>query len=196
MYPISYKFVASGLFQRFAKPLLYSIGMSGSGQRMNPADYKNLNSLDSVDWEGQFVRVPIIIDHSEMRSPLSIDDCIMSVTQTKNIVRTVVPGLDGTIKEFICKGDYEITLNCAVMAVDMDGNPIDEYPTDGIRAVVEMCDVADSLEVSSMFLRDVFGITSIVISGYEVEQQTYSNRQEIKINAVSDMEYMIRSEQI
>lgn len=196
MLPISYQFVASGLFQRFAKPLLYGIGMSGKEPAMNPADYNGLKALDSVDWNGQFVRVPIVIDNPKMSQPLTIEDCVMSVTQTKNIVRTVVPGLDGTIKEYNCKGDYEITMQCAVVAIDGDGNQIDEYPVDGIRAVIEMCDVVDSLEVSSWFLRDVFGITSIVVSGYSTEQQTHSNRQEISINAMSDMEYVIKSEQI
>lgn len=196
MFPVSYQFVASGMFQRFAKPLLYSLGMAGKEPAMNPSEYKNLKALDSVDWNGQFVRVPIVIDHPDMSQPLTIEECVMSVTQSKNIVKTVVPGLDGTIKEYSCKGDYEITMQCAVTAVDANGNQIDEYPTDGIRAAVEMCDVADSLEVSSWFLRDVFGITSIVISEYSIEQQTYSNRQEISINASSDMEYVIKSEQI
>lgn len=196
MFPVSYKFVASGIFQRFTKPLLYSIGMGGSSPRINPADYVGLKALESVDWEGKFVRVPIIIDHPDMSQPLTIEDCVMSVSQTKNIVRTVVPGLNGTIKEYSSMGDYEITMECAVIAVDDSGNQLDEYPTDGIRAVVEMCEIADSLEVSSVFLRDVFSITSIVIAGYRVDQQTYSNRQEISINAVSDMEYLIKSEQI
>jgi hypothetical protein len=131
-----------------------------------------------------------------------IDEAIITLTQKKNIVSTSIIGGKGTVKEFITSEDIEIKISAALVALDDAGNIIDEYPEEGVRALRKILDSEGTISTrntnnpnqTSKFLA-MFDIDRIVITDYSITDMGYSNRQEISIDAVSDYDYTIYSEE-
>lgn len=114
------------------------------------------------------------------------NECIITITQTKNIVTTPLQGRSGTIKEYISDGDYEISIEAGITNEEGDM----EYPEDKITALHRILSLPIALPVYSDFFK-IFGIESIVIKSYNLVQETHSNRQSIQITAISDTPYEI-----
>ena len=96
-----------------------------------------------------------------------IKECLVTINQEKNIVATPIDGRKGTIKEYISDGDYQITLDVGI-SNDIDFYDVDnntkhqEYPSDKIRAFIELLEVGESLIVDSWLLKK-FGVYNITI---------------------------------
>ncbi len=119
-------------------------------------------------------------------------ECIITVNQEKNIVVTPLQGKDGTVKEYISDGDYQITIDAAVSSYDAPGNEDrTAYPMEQIRALVKMLKVKDGLELQSDFLT-LFDITSAVVKSYGMVQETHSNRQSFQLQLLSDTPFEIK----
>lgn len=122
------------------------------------------------------------------------EECIISVNQEKNIVTTALQGRNGTVKEYISDGDYQISINAAVSSYEGEGTDYEtvlEYPEDKAKQVVELLELPETLSVQSDFL-EVFGIKSVVVTGFSLEQETHSNRQSFQIQMLSDEPYEIK----
>lgn len=100
-------------------------------------------------------------------------------------------GMDGTVKEYINDGDYNLNIVVGIAAV-RDGVIVDEYPADGLRELRTFLDEKAALSVQSDFL-DVFDINRLVIKSFSVTQDTASNYQSVSLSAVSDEEYNVYS---
>ena len=112
---------------------------------------------------------------------LTINTVLMTITQTKNIVKTPMQGRDGTVKEFISLGDYVIGLNGAL--VNEDG---EAYPAEQVNALIELMKVPESLEFTSEFI-DRFGSFELTIEAWDIPQkQGERSQQQFSIKAVSD----------
>jgi len=113
---------------------------------------------------------------------LRINDVLMTVSQQKNIIKTPVQGLNGTIKEYIADQDYRIRIEGGFY----DSNP-GKYPAQSVADLIEFLKVSNPLKVSSSFLQR-FSIHDIVIESYSVpEQRASRNTQLFIINAISDV---------
>lgn len=129
------------------------------------------------------------------------NEVVMSVSQERNIVTTPLQGRDGTIKEFISNGDYNISIDAGVMAGtnETENNddetsfliPNDEYPEAELKKLGEILLAKRAIAVQSDFL-DIFNIKSVVIKSFIITQETHSNRQSIQIQMLSDMPYEIK----
>jgi hypothetical protein len=126
-------------------------------------------------------------------------ECVMTVSQEKNIISTALQGRSGTIKEYISDGDYQIEVSAAVQP-NADGNdndsekfsvPPDRYPMEELRELMILFRESESLEVSSGFL-DLFGVESVVVKSYEFTQETHQNRQSFRLTLLSDAPYEIK----
>ena len=122
---------------------------------------------------------------------LVINDAVCAISRAKNIVSTQLVGMDGTIKEYINDGDYQLNIAVGVVAV-RNGVIVDEYPKEGISELRAFLDEKESIDVYSDFL-DIFDINSIVIKSYSITQDTASNYQSVAISAVSDNVYNVYS---
>lgn len=112
--------------------------------------------------------------------PLQIDLAIIAVSQTKNIVTTAIQGKNGTIKEFISDGDYQVSINGVIWIND------NVYPEDDVQTLINICKVPQSIKIFSNFI-NMFGISEIVITDYSIAQQEgLRNQQPFTINAISD----------
>lgn len=197
--PISFTFVAAGSALQ-AKGALYRFKPSRTGQSPSWDGHGNditprelsIPITDKSYWSGRYVLCELTMENSKGER-LVMNDAIVAISRSKNIVSTQMVGMNGTVKEYINDGDYNLNIEVGVAAV-RDGVIVDEYPTEGLRELRKFLDASEALEVYSTFL-DVFGISRIVIKSFSVTQDTASNYQRVSISAVSDEEYNVYSEE-
>lgn len=149
--------------------------------------------MDAGYYSGRWAVASLIINHHSMAEPIVMDQVSVKVTMSKVIVSTKVQGLDGSIKEHISNGDMDIVITGSIVATGPMGEVIDEYPEQGVRDLIEMAGIKDALQVGGYFT-DLFGISKIVVNKFGITQSTHLNSQEFVIDAVSDMEYVIKEE--
>lgn len=156
------------------------------GQEGNPS-FTQLKALEGKNW---LTSLAISFGGKQ----IILEECILSVNQEKNIVTTALQGRNGTIKEYISDGDYQISAMAAVSSYkEKEGNyeASLEYPEDKIRQLTDLLSLPETLNVQSDFL-EIFGIKSVVVTGFSLEQETHSNRQSISIQMLSDLPYEIK----
>lgn len=127
----------------------------------------------------------------ETGNTFSFDDFIMvtvliTLSQTKNIVKTAIQGRKGTVKEYIGMGDYGV--NIAGILTSTNG----VYPRNDVQILKTILCAPIAITVTSWYLQ-MFDINSIVIDSYDIGQDEggYS-RQPFSISASSDEQVNLR----
>lgn len=111
---------------------------------------------------------------------LRLDSVVMSVSMSKNIVKTSINGRKGTVKEYINDGDYTISISGGIYAQN------GKYPTDDVRTFIALMQEPAPLKVTSKFLK-YFSIHNIVVESYNLPQsEGFTNLQAFEISAISD----------
>ena len=140
--PISFEFVAAGVARRARVALAHLVpsqvnkevpSWKGHDGTIEGAEVAT-PITDRTFWESRYVLTELILC-KENGETLVVNDAVVTVTQEKHIVRTTLVGLNGTIKEYICNGDYDISISVGIVAVDSNGQIVDEYPKEGIRKI-------------------------------------------------------------
>lgn len=195
---ISFGFVAAGVAQQ-ARFALYRFQPSqvnaeqpsweGHGGAITGHDL-SVPITDRSYWEGRYVLTELTLRREDGRT-LIVNDATVNISREKHMVRTTLVGLDGTIKEYISNGDYDINITVGIVAL-RDGVIVDDYPEEGIREVRQFLDENKSIEVSSVFF-GLFDISRIVVTRFALNQDTHSNRQTIDVKALSDEDYVIKN---
>ncbi len=167
-------------FSFFVKSLLASSVKAG----LYASVLKKLEDAGESFKTSKFFGLPmwdnLIIDSEDKK--LEIDFVLMTVSMTKNIIKTSIQGMNGTVKEYISDGDYAINIKGAIIN-DKNSN---EYPEDDVLTLIEICKKQKNIRVVSKFLEN-FDITDIVIENYKLEaKEATNNIQFFDINAVSD----------
>lgn len=197
MEAISFKFVAAGAATQ-AKGLLYrfkparegeSPSWEGRGGAITPRETA-APITDKSFWAGRYALCELTLQDRDGRR-LVINDAVCSVSGSKNIVSTRMVGMDGTVKEYIDEGDYQVNITAGIVAV-RDGVIVDEYPAEGLAELRAFLDSREPIDVHSAFL-EIFDINSIVVQSFSATQNTASNYQSVSITAVSDGEYNVYS---
>jgi hypothetical protein len=107
--------------------------------------------------------------------------CIITVSMKKNIVKTAIQGRNGTVKEYVSDGDYDITLEGGLFSE----NPND-YPYDKVKLLATLLQMPAAITMVSEYAQ-LFGIHNIVIEDFEFKQEHgKQNVQLFRIKAVSD----------
>jgi hypothetical protein len=121
-------------------------------------------------------------DGKEIKVPnFSMGTALCSVNMTRNIVKTVVAGRNGTVKEYMSDGDYGINIK-GVLASLYQNAP----PKDSINQLLGFCNCPQEFRVASNFL-NYFGIYSIVIESYNFDQsEGQRNVVPFELNCLSD----------
>lgn len=123
-------------------------------------------------------------------SDILLDTAILSISQSKNIVTTTLQGRDGTVKEYISDGDYEINIKGV-----LDSGNMFVYPESLVRQLKDICDIKDNIEIKSPFA-EMLGITEAVITGYSFGQVPAGyNVQPYDITLLSDVPLIIKAQQ-
>lgn len=197
MLPISFKFVAIGAANQL-KGFLYRLqpphkgdspSWNNQGVQMQAQDVKSPFADKSI-WADRYELCELAFK-TESGDELVMNDAVVALTRARNIVTTAMVGMNGTVKEYINDGDYQLNIMVGVQALK-DGVIVDEYPTEGIQNLRKYFDESKSIEVQSKFL-ELFDIHNIVIKEFNVVQATESNYQPISITALSDTDYNVYS---
>jgi hypothetical protein len=208
---INYKFTVAGIGGYIVKSNLYPLVSVDDRRSQGVGDY-TLKGIDSnssmgikmpmsgVDSFGRFYVIPLNIegDINGTKKQIQIPEAIINVSKKKNIVKTSLVGMSGTVKEYINDDDLDINITVGIVAVNAEGDIIDEYPKEGIEEFKEFLDTNSALTAQSEFL-SMFGVDGgslkIVVESYNIKQNTASNRQVIEIKAISDNDYTIMNEE-
>lgn len=198
--PIGFAFIAAGIARRARLALskltpsqVNAETPSWEGHGGTPKTVElTVPITDRGYWESRYVLTELTL-RKEDGGTLVMNDAVVSVAREKHIVRTTLVGLNGTVKEYISAGDYDISITVGIVAV-RDGQIVDEYPEEGIRKVREFLDENRAIEVSSVFF-DLFGIDRLVVTRFSLTQETGSNRQTIDVRALSDEDYVIKNDE-
>lgn len=119
-----------------------------------------------------------------------LDTVLMSVSMSKNIVKTNIQGKSGTVKEYASDGDFEIDVRGVLVG---DGQNV--YPSDEVEALIRLLTVPETLTVTSDFLLrfgvispfGVEGITQVVIESFSFPQREgFHNAQLFQFKMISD----------
>jgi len=195
--PISFAFIAAGIAtqakMQLARltPTVINRPSWNNGDEEFKTGKLTTPITDKSYWEGRYALTELTLKKEDGQT-LVVNDAIVSLSRSKNIVKTQLVGLDGTVKEYICNGDYEIDIIIGIVAVDSAGQIVDEYPSEGIETVREFLDEKKEVQVAGVFL-NIFDISQIVVERFNLTQETHSNRQVISIKASSDEDYEIKS---
>lgn len=146
-------------------------------------------------WAGWYVLCPVHLYGETKRGGklLSYADAVVSVNREHRIVSTPLVGAEGTVKEYISAGDWNVEMVIGVQPEE-GGAIVDKYPSDELEELMELLGGGKALDVSSKFL-EIFGISRMVVKSYRVVQSTDQNYQGVSISGVSDEEYEIYSDE-
>lgn len=117
---------------------------------------------------------------------------LATVGMSKNIVKTPMQGVNGTIKEYISDGDYDVDIQGVLVSNS------DLRPDDKIKTLQGLCTVASSLEIESSFLQ-LFDIYNVVVESFRfLPQKGFWNMMPFELKCVSDhpIEILVASETI
>jgi hypothetical protein len=180
VYP-KYDFILQSFGLQNLKTLIYSNSINAIEENDSTKNYSSIVIGDVPKVADSYLGTPVFdnivldIDDNNLR----IDTVLIDVSQTKNIVKTAIQGLSGTIKEYIADGDYEISIKGIIV------NESNEYPTADISSLLEICKKNENIRVTSNFLQ-LFGIDDIIIESYTLKQDEFSNTQQFELSCVSD----------
>lgn len=120
-------------------------------------------------------------------APLVLDTVLMEVNIPKNVVLTPISGRDGTVKEYINRSDYEITIHGIIVSPYAN-----VFPKEEVTALRNLLDLPKALAVSSSFLQ-IFSVHSIVVMFARVGERMGSrNEVPFTINALEDKPIELR----
>lgn len=171
---------------------LSNIGMGSGSQFDNiysPDQYLYLNSKEARASSSQLMGISVFCDLILVDTTADPEEQIQLLqvlitanSNAKNIVRTVVQGRSGTVKEYISDGDYNFTIQGGLF----DTNKT-RYPIEDSRKLARLCSVPAALKVISPLLNDVFDIHYLVVIDREFPQsEGKQNVQLFNIKAISD----------
>lgn len=110
-----------------------------------------------------------------------LQDPLITVTRSKQIVTTPVQGLGGTVKEHITTGDYMVSVTYVLAS-----NNANVYPADLVEQLVGLLELNTALRVEGR-LFELLGIYSLVIEGYDLPPTSgFNNIQAVSFKALSD----------
>jgi hypothetical protein len=120
-------------------------------------------------------------------SQLFFETALIEVNQSKIIVQTQVQGRNGTVKEYITDGDWEVTITGAMISEHSNVPPELQ-----IRHLNEFKNAPVPISVYSNFLA-YFEIFSLVIKDFRVNQiEGTRNAISFTINCISDIPFEIQ----
>lgn len=97
-------------------------------------------------------------------SPFSVGTALCDVTMTRNIVKTQIAGRNGTVKEYMSDGDYQINIKGVLASLYQNVTP-----KASVNQLLGFCNAPVQINVTSNFLA-YFGIYTIVIDNYTFNQ--------------------------
>lgn len=184
--------VLKGFGIQALKRTFYSVALNSDEEDENAENitsylgtpvFSNLEFIpgEYTDKNGDKIPYGEILKNSDSDT-FKIDTVLFDVSLEKQIVKTNIQGVSGTVKEYISKGDYQLKVRGAL--VDPNGR---RYPEEQARQLKEYLEVETSIGIASRYLNDIFDVTEIVVENYSFPQvEGFQNTQFFEFSAISD----------
>jgi hypothetical protein len=145
-------------------------------------DYKSWLGLPV--WDSIKLTMPQYNDNQGnlvLNDSLTLDVALFEITNSRNIITTSIAGRNGTVKEYMSDGDYNITIK-GVLTTPYSNVP----PLDSIFRFKNITSAPIAIEVESNLL-NMFEIYSIVITNpYIAQREGMRNVFDITLECLSD----------
>lgn len=191
----AFQIVLSNFGLSNVKPIFYRAGLGETPPAGAANEYpvqvgKDVGNMTGEGWDAapkSWMGLPVFADvrfpMPGNRPDINLQTVLVEVSQRKQIVTTAVQGRNGTVKEYIADGDYEVRIRGAIVT----GAGADNYPYQDVRDLHELLSRSEAVEVVADYLR-LFNIYSLVVTGYSFPQtEGLQNTQLFEIEAVSDL---------
>ena len=110
-----------------------------------------------------------------------LENALVDVSMSKNIVKTSIQGRKGTVKEYVSLGDYVVSISGSIISDNQK-----EYPIREVLALEKVLIAPISLQVVCEPLNRL-GIYELVIESYNFPtKQGFIGTQVYSISAISD----------
>lgn len=179
MIPVNTLLTTSSVVMRTFLPLA-----PGLYRPQLPASLPEIPNFEMMDWVGVPTLTSLTLQCKDQK--LELKECVCLVTMEKNIVQTALQGRNGTIKEYVSDGDYQVEIAAGL------GSQCDEYPKAELQKLMGFLKTNDALVVDEDSFLGLFGITNLIVKSYGFNQETHSNRQTFTICCLSDTAYEIK----
>lgn len=116
---------------------------------------------------------------------IDLEGVIVTVNQPKNIVKTVIQGRPGSVKEYIGDSDYNVGISGIITGLN------GQFPMDAFTQLKKVLDAQVPIQITSRYLQ-ACGVDYIVVEDYTLDQEAggYSY-QKFSITAISDIAQQI-----
>lgn len=142
-----------------------------------------------------------ITGETDAYSGFKINQVLIEVSGTNNVVTQPIQGRNGTIKQYISQGDLSILIRGTISG---RYNPstnkwesakklgVNYHPKEELRRLINICKVGNSIPVTSDFLNDIMGVDDIVITDFNMPQTEGGRYSQVfEISALSDRENIL-----
>lgn len=188
----AFQVILTSLGLQGLKPVVYRslIGeqaptKAGEYPKQSADSYGNIVGDRESATRTSFLGTPVfsdltIIGDSEQED-IVLDTVLIEVSMRKNIVTTGVQGRNGTVKEYVSDGDYDVRLRGLIVS---DGD--NRYPFEEVRDLHSVLSQPFALSIACDFLR-LFNVYNLVVTGFRFPQsEGYQNTQTFEIDCISD----------
>lgn len=110
----------------------------------------------------------LVFRHSSFDSDLVLMDVpLVTVSRTKNIIKSSVAGQNGTFKQVVSNGDYMIS----VRGILFNTESWNVKPFDKIQQINDLGNLLETVEVESEYL-NLLGIDEVLVEDFRFEPMT------------------------
>jgi hypothetical protein len=155
-----------------------------NGYKLNLPDLMNINGSQLLG-NKYFLQLKLSYNSKDYELP---NEPLISLGLSKTIVETATVGKyrKGTVKEYICTEDYQITIK----GVCVNDEDLKAYPTKQVAIINNLFEINDSLEVKDNVFFELFGIRKIVLKDLQFDDMAGEvGMQKYTITAVSDQDF-------
>jgi len=121
----------------------------------------------------------VTVDYAELR----LISVRYVVQQAKNIVRTMVSGRNGSVKEYNNTGDYIIKGQASISELA----PV--FPREDLEKFIGIVDVPEAVPIVSKILNVILGVDNVVLSDFNLDPGNGAGNVTINFTLESDREF-------
>lgn len=190
------KNILKGAGLAYLKPKFFNIDLetvqreNETYQLITQVGYDKIGMLGLPVWDTvTLIAEPYTTDDGLVISTptgLNFEIALCEISNDRNIVKTKIAGANGTIKEYMSDGDFNINIKGSLVSKYSNMPPIDELNT--LNVIIKH---PEALTVRSNFL-DYFDIQKLVIEKPVVKQREgMRNVVDFELQCVSDYKYVL-----
>lgn len=147
-----------------------------------------LSYSDKPYFEGLPVWMPLLLQKTgNINEDMLLDAAIVQISLPRNIVTTAIQGRNGTVKEYISNGDYQLNVSGVLARRGMG------YPKDLVAQMRGFMETDTTIPVTSELL-NLLGVYEIVVTDWNLPVNPHINCAAYTFTAISDQPIELKIE--